>query len=86
MERVTINNYVVRFFSSVEEAADTAKLLGLNIYQHDNTNQYIVADDISLETPEIIDSIGMLFSKSSIQNSDFIKLWIKSLSSNLIKI
>tara|TARA_Y100001973_G_C4948358_1_gene209056 strand:+ start:220 stop:480 length:261 start_codon:yes stop_codon:yes gene_type:complete len=86
MERVTINNYVVRFFSSVEEAADTAKVLGLNIYQHDNANQYLVADDLSLEVPEIIDASGMIFSKRSIQSSDTIKLWIKELSSNLVKI
>jgi len=86
MERVSINNYVVRFFSSVEEAAYTAKVLGLNIYQHDNTNQYLVADDLSLEIPEIIDASGMIFSKPSIQNSETIKLWIKELSANLVKI
>lgn len=41
MERVSINNYVVRFFSSAKEAANTAKALGLNVYQKELSSNLI---------------------------------------------
>lgn len=76
MERVSIHNIVVRFFSSQETAEKAASVLGLKVFKHAGTNQFVYSSDITAEHPEIFDTTSLIFTKRT-QASDLnARLWM----------
>lgn len=75
-ERVAVNNYVVRFYTTVEDARDAAKFEHMQVCQYAGVNQFIITPDKDAEHPELIDTTGVIFSKKSQENDNNVKLWI----------
>lgn len=76
MERVSIQNIVVRFFSDRAEAADQAGIMNMKVYQHDNINQFVVCSDIQVGFPEIFDTTGVIFSEKTQKRNIESRLWV----------
>lgn len=83
MERVSINNIVVRFFTDKEVATSVAHNMGLSVFQHENINRFVLAKSVVDDTAEIFDSAGVIFSEQTLQKSPISKVWQKEFVASL---
>lgn len=75
-ERVSVDNYVVRFYTKVEDARQAAKYEHMQVCQFGGQNRYIITPDKDVEHPELIDTTGVIFSQRSQENDGHVKLWM----------
>lgn len=75
-ERVSVNNYVVRFYTKVEDARHAAKYEHMQVCQFGGENRFIITPDKDVEHPELIDTTGVIFSQRSQENDCNVKLWM----------
>jgi hypothetical protein len=75
-ERVSVDNYVVRFYTSVDDARDAAKYDHMQVCQYGQDNRFVITPDKDVEHPELIDTTGVIFSQRSQENDGQVKLWM----------
>lgn len=82
-ERVSVNNYVVRFYTKVEDARQAAKYEHMQVCQYGGQNRFIITPDKDVEHPELIDTFGVIFSKDSQEDDSNVKIWMTEFVSKL---
>jgi hypothetical protein len=75
-ERVSVNNYVVRFYTTLEDARHAAKFEHLQVCQYGGINRFVITPDKDAEHPELIDTTGVIFSQRSQESDGTVKLWV----------
>lgn len=75
-ERVSVDNYVVRFYTKVEDARDAAKYEHMQVCQYGQDNRFVITPDKDADHPELIDTTGVIFSQRSQENDGQVKLWM----------
>lgn len=82
-ERVSVDNYVVRFYTSIEDARQAAKYEHMQVCQYGEDNRFIITPDKDAVHPELIDTTGVIFSQRSQENDGTVKLWMTEFVSAL---
>jgi hypothetical protein len=83
MERVSVDNIVVRFFTEKSEAEHVALLMGFQVFKHSVSGRYVIASTLESDYPEIYDAVGLVMSaKNQARNLDS-RLWVEEMKRSL---
>lgn len=83
MERVSVDNIVVRFFTDKSEAEHVALLMGFQVFAHSIEGRYVVANTLEGDYPEIYDAVGLVMSAKAQARNLESRLWVKEMVNSL---